>query len=90
MSLLVAAKCDDEQSLVDVKNRGGWKVCDKAQSIFCRCEKEFKIFTTDFQCTIDSKLLLAKILKDGSVNNDFKYILVSQLTEKLTKLQKNC
>ena len=75
LSLLVAAKCDDEQSLVDVKNRGGlWKVCDKAQSIFCRCEKEFKIFTTDFQSTIDSKLLLAKILKDGSVNNDFKYI----------------
>ena len=53
---------------VDIKNRGGlWKVCDKAQSIFCHCEKEFKTFTNDFQTTIHSKLLLSNILKDGSV-----------------------
>ena len=35
LSLLIAAKCDNEQSLVHIKNRGGlWKGCDKAQSIF--------------------------------------------------------
>ena len=78
LSLLIAAKCDNEQSLVDIKNRGGlWKVCDKAQSIFCHCEKEFKTFTNDFQTTIHSKLLLSNILKDGSVSSDFKYICES-------------
>ena len=54
-----------------------WKVCDKAQSIFCHSEKEFKTFTNDNQTTIDSKLLLATILKDDSVSNDFKYICES-------------
>ena len=80
LSLLIAAKCDNNsvQSLVDVKNRGGlWKLNDKAQSIFIYCEKEFKIFTSDFQHTIDSKLLLCKILEDCSVNDNFKYICES-------------
>ena len=76
LSLLKAAKSDTSvQSLVDVKNRGGlWKLNDNAQSIFIQCEKEFKIFTSDFKHTIDSKLLLCRILEERIVIDDFKYV----------------
>ena len=56
---------------------GCGKVAIKLKVFFCHSEKEFKSFTNDFKTTIDNKLLLTNILKDGSVSNDFKYVYES-------------
>ena len=52
LAILLAAKSDKEQSLVDTKNRGGlWKVNEKAVNIFMACEREF-CFSVQ-ECTIN-------------------------------------
>ena len=71
-----------------MKNGGGlWKLNDNAQSIFIHCEKYLKSLVIS-NISVDSKLLLCKILEECSVIDDFKYICALGAVQKVRNTKK--
>ena len=78
LSVLNTAKIENDQILVDTRNRGGlWKVNERAQDIFIHCEKEFLSATSSSPHKIDSQLLTSQLIKNPFVKCDITIICES-------------
>ena len=75
LSILIAAKSEKEQPVVDAKNRGGlWKVHDRAIDIFEVCEREFVKYVSTILYKIDSYYLVEKLSTDCLIKSAFGYL----------------
>ena len=75
LSILIAAKSEKEQPVVDAKNRGGlWKVHGRAIDIFKVCEREFVKYVSTILYKIDNYYLVEKLSADCLIKSAFGHI----------------
>ena len=73
--ILLAAKTENHQKLVDVKNRGGlWKVNENAVNISKQCEQEFRKWIVEGGHQIDGKVTTKRIIEKSIVKLNFAFI----------------
>ncbi|XP_057290251.1 uncharacterized protein LOC130612937 [Hydractinia symbiolongicarpus] len=66
---------DDTQTLVNIRDRGGlWRVNQRTQNIFVKCEKLFRAKTSAFNTKLCAKELVSSMLTDSTILSNFKMI----------------
>jgi hypothetical protein len=75
LDIILSSKTQDEQKLVDSRDRGGlWKMNKLVINIFSECEKKFRIHTRINFRKIDSKVLVSQLLNNCFVKSCFYQI----------------
>ena len=75
LAIIYAAKTQEDQQLVDSRNRGGlWKVNKLVVGILIEGEKIFRKYVSVFRSEIDSKLLTRDIGNNATVKSSFSQL----------------
>ena len=90
LAIIYAAKTQEEQRLVDSRNRGGlWKVNKLVVDILMGGEKVFRKYVSVFRSEIDSQLLAKDIANNATVKSSFSELCDFPEIELDKEIEKN-